>query len=93
MTRLSRLRSAIVAKTRPVFFESLYPYYNRGWAPLKGYIKENEKFIDTPIYELYNLEQDFNELNNIFKPSSLKKHKDYLDELIKNMMVPDSVQA
>ena len=80
-------------KTRPVFFESLYPYYNRGWAPIKGYIKENEKFIDTPIYELYNLEQDFNERNNILKLTNVKKHKDYLDKLIKDMVAPDSDRA
>lgn len=79
-------------KTKPIFFESLYPYYNRGWAPIKGYIKETVKFMDTPIYETYDLEKDFQELNNIFKLSTLKKHKDYLDNLIKEMMIPDSAK-
>lgn len=50
---------------RPIYFESLYPFYSRGWAPLKGFIFENKKFIDSPIPELYDLNHDFNELNNL----------------------------
>jgi len=52
---------------RPVYFESLYPYYSRQWAPLRGYIYEEEKYIETPIPEVYDLDKDFNELHNLAK--------------------------
>jgi arylsulfatase A-like enzyme len=52
---------------RPLYFESLYPHYSRGWAPQQGYIYGKEKFIESPIPELYNLEQDFQEKKNIKK--------------------------
>lgn len=37
---------------RPLYFESLYPHYSRGWAPLQGYIYNKEKFIESPIPEM-----------------------------------------
>lgn len=48
-----------------IYFESLTPYLNRGWAPLRGFIRENLKFIDLPIVELYNIEVDKDENNNL----------------------------
>jgi arylsulfatase A-like enzyme/Flp pilus assembly protein TadD len=50
---------------RAVYFESLYPYYSRGWAPLKGYIDFPEKFIESPIPELYDLRSDASERKNL----------------------------
>jgi len=50
---------------RPIYFESLYPYYSRGWAPLKGLIFGKAKFIESPVPELYDLERDFDELENL----------------------------
>ncbi|MBM3285391.1 MAG: sulfatase, partial [Candidatus Aminicenantes bacterium] len=44
---------------RRIYFESLYPYFSRGWAPLQGYIEGKEKFIETPNPEVYDLEADF----------------------------------
>jgi len=52
-------------REKPIYFESLYPYYSRGWAPLKGFIHEKKKFISSPLPELYDLEQDFDELGNL----------------------------
>jgi len=46
---------------RQIYFESLYPYYSRGWAPLKGFIFKKKKFIDCPLLEFYDLGNDFNE--------------------------------
>ncbi len=50
---------------RPIFFESLYPYYRRGWAPLRGFIDGPKKFIDSPIPEVYDLKTDFGETKNL----------------------------
>jgi arylsulfatase A-like enzyme/Flp pilus assembly protein TadD len=50
---------------RPIYFEALTAYYNRGWAPLRGYIQGREKYMDSPIPEVYDLEKDFGELDNI----------------------------
>ena len=50
---------------RAIYFESLYPYYRRGWAPLRGIIEGDEKFIDSPIPEVYDLKADFGEAKNL----------------------------
>lgn len=64
--------------SQPVYFESLYPYYSRGWAPIFGYIDFPLKFIDSPIPELYDLEKDFRELNNLAPGRDLKKERQRL---------------
>ena len=50
---------------RPIYFESLYAYYRRGWAPLRGFIKGTKKFIDLPLPEVYDLKADFGEARNL----------------------------
>ena len=80
-------------KARPVYFESLYPYYNRGWAPLVGFIRGDEKFIDSPIYELYDLKADFNEKINLFQPAQIRTYKDYLERIIKDFSAPENTKA
>lgn len=50
---------------RPVYFESLYPYYQRGWAPLRGVVDGGKKLIASPIPELYDLSRDFDERVNL----------------------------
>ncbi len=51
--------------SRPIYFESLSPYYTRGWAPLRGFIEGSRKFIDLPLPELYDLKADFGETRNL----------------------------
>jgi arylsulfatase A-like enzyme/Flp pilus assembly protein TadD len=51
--------------SRPIYFESLYAYYRRGWAPLRGFIEGPKKFIDSPIPEIYDLKTDFGEVHNL----------------------------
>lgn len=48
------------------YFEALSPNLNRGWAPLRGVLQGVYKFISVPIPELYNLEEDPEELHNLF---------------------------
>ncbi|MCK4835902.1 MAG: sulfatase-like hydrolase/transferase [Candidatus Aminicenantes bacterium] len=72
-------------KNQEIYFESLTPFLNRGWAPLRGYIKENMKFIDLPVKELYDIKKDPTENNNLAGTSELKKYKSELFKLRKRL--------
>jgi len=74
---------------RPIYFESMYPFYSRGWAPLKGYIYGREKFIDSPIPELYDLDEDFDELKNLAGTKKLERYRKQLALIIKNQSLPE----
>ena len=73
------------APARPIFFEALTAYYNRGWAPLRGIIDGHMKFMDSPIPELYDLERDFNEQHNLAGASDPDTQKKTFDELLKSL--------
>ncbi|MCG8459348.1 MAG: sulfatase-like hydrolase/transferase, partial [Holophagales bacterium] len=47
------------------YFEALSAHLNRGWAPLRGVMRGRTKYIDLPIPELYDLEADPHEQNNL----------------------------
>ncbi len=68
-------------KPRPVYFESLGPYYNRGWAPLRGLIDGGKKYIDSPLPEVYDLAGDFEEKNNLASNADLAKYRDTLKKI------------
>jgi arylsulfatase A-like enzyme/Flp pilus assembly protein TadD len=68
---------------RPIYFESLYPYYRRGWAPQRGFIEGERKFTDSPIPELYDLKHDFAETKNLAPSADLGREKSTLAQLIK----------
>ncbi len=78
---------------RLLYFESLQPYYNFGWAPLRGYINGKEKFIDSPISELYELSSDYKENNNLANDKNLGKYKEDLDKIIKHYSNPNKINA
>ncbi len=78
---------------RPVYFESLYPYYSRGWAPIEGYIFEQKKFIDSPIPELYDLELDFDELNNLAERKKIPELKSQLKKIKDNLIPTEKIDA
>lgn len=80
-------------KNSALYFESLYPYYSRGWAPLRGFIDKNEKFIDSPIAELYDLEKDFNETENLALNTDLGRQKKRLAEIISIQSTPDEMKG
>lgn len=48
------------------YFEALSASLNRGWAPLTGLIRDDWKFIDLPVAELYDLPHDAAETNNLY---------------------------
>ena len=53
------------AGDRPAYFESMTYNLVRGWAPLRGVLKERTKYIDLPIPEIYDLQADAGEANNL----------------------------
>jgi len=69
----------------PIYFESLYPYYekiyNREWAPLRGFIDNGEKYIESPIPEVYDLKEDFDEKNNLAQEKELDRYRKKLDDI------------
>jgi arylsulfatase A-like enzyme/Tfp pilus assembly protein PilF len=75
---------------RLIYFESLYPYYSRGWAPIRGFIDEGEKFIESPIPELYDLRKDFDESNNLAEKKNLDGYREKLAQLIETQSLPQN---
>jgi len=70
---------------RAIYFESLYPYYSRGWAPLRGFLSWPHKFIDSPLPELYDLGVDFGEKWNLAGRENLNKFRKRLNEVMKEL--------
>jgi len=66
---------------RSFYFESLYPYYSRGWAPLYGYHQGSEKFIDSPIPEAFDITRDFDEKSNLLPGKNIKVLRGKLAEV------------
>lgn len=52
-------------ETRAVYAESWSPYVSYHWAPLQGMRTTAQKYILAPIPELYDLQVDAKELNNL----------------------------
>lgn len=80
-------------KESPIYFESLYPYYSRGWAPLRGYIFKEKKYIESPIPELYDLKTDFNEQKNLAEDKKTEDFQKYLASLIKSQTPSITINA
>jgi arylsulfatase A-like enzyme/Tfp pilus assembly protein PilF len=65
------------------YFESLSATLNRGWAPLRGLIVGDEKYVDLPVPELYDLPADPKETRNLVgdRGDSVRKIRKRLLEL------------
>ena len=72
-------------KNREIYFESLTPFLNRGWAPLTGFIMDDIKFINQPIPEIYNMKLDLKEDKNLANKSNVKQFETQLDKLTRNL--------
>jgi len=72
------------ADERVFYIESVFPWEALGCAPVKGLIEENYKFIDLPKPELYDLEKDPGEKENVYFKKNIKARrlKQSLDRLI-----------
>jgi tetratricopeptide (TPR) repeat protein len=73
---------------RKIYFESLYPYYQRGWAPLRGLIDGGKKYLDSPIPELYDLERDFGERENLAGRTGGDGYRRSLEGLLSERTAP-----
>ncbi|HEV2856079.1 MAG TPA: sulfatase-like hydrolase/transferase [Thermoanaerobaculia bacterium] len=60
------LLAAAPAQETASYFEALSTNLNRGWAPLRGLLREGRKLIDLPLPELYDLPRDPREEKNLF---------------------------
>ena len=58
-------------KNPAIYFESLTPFLTAGWAPLRGFIRGDLKYIDLPIPEVYDLRRDLAEDENLAAKSDL----------------------
>ena len=78
---------------RPIYFESLHPYYSKGWAPIRGFVFNKEKYISSPIPELYDLSADFDEKNNLATKRKLDRFEKRLEKIMSDSMSPQSERA
>jgi arylsulfatase A-like enzyme/Flp pilus assembly protein TadD len=78
---------------RPIYFESMYPYYQMGCAPLEGFIEGPEKFTESPLPELYSLETDFDELKNLAGQKELAGYRQKLRQIVKSLSNPKALQS
>ena len=65
------------------YFESLSANFNRVWAPLRGLLRDHQKYVDLPIAELYDLATDPQEKNNLAgaRPDALRSLRKDLREI------------
>jgi arylsulfatase A-like enzyme/Flp pilus assembly protein TadD len=65
------------------YFEALAFNLNRGFAPLTGFYRGSLKYIDLPIPEVYDLDSDPKETENLApaRPALLKEMASRLDEI------------
>lgn len=78
---------------RTIYFESLSPYYNFGWAPIRGIIQKEHKFIDSPIPELYDLEKDFDETQNLIQQNDMTGYQKSLRQNVQLLGSDESPRA
>ncbi len=68
-----------------IYMESLSPYLTMGLAPLRGFIRGDQKFIDQPIKEVYDLKRDFAEIVNLADRADLPRLEKDLRKLEKKL--------
>ncbi|MEW6455678.1 MAG: sulfatase-like hydrolase/transferase [Acidobacteriota bacterium] len=76
------------------YSETFYPRYHFGWAELISIQKEKLKFIIAPKPEFYNLEEDLNEINNLYSEGNkiAKEMKAKLNSLIESYSAKEEIQ-
>ena len=73
-----------VTANRSLYMEALSGEISLGWSPMYAIRKEGWKFIEAPIPELYNLEKDPQEVNNLMS-TEIQQGKDLKEELVRMM--------
>lgn len=90
---LAPLMKGGTRKSPPIYFEALDAHLNRGWAPLRGIIRDGKKYVDSPIPEFYDLETDFDETSNLAPKADLSSPQKSLAEIMARDISPDSARA
>lgn len=75
---------------REIYIESIAATIDRNWAPLFGLRTKNWKFIEAPMPELYDVNEDPRELNNLYaqKPQIARQMEQKLKKLMdKNLLL------
>ena len=76
------------AENEPLsYFEALSASLNRGWAPLRGVLAGRDKYIDLPLPELYHLEADPAESDNLVAERAGRAQE--LARLLKDLPAPN----
>jgi arylsulfatase A-like enzyme len=77
-------RSFLDRSPRPVYSESVYARDCFGWSALRSVRAGAYKYIEAPKPELYNLEKDPRELNNVIRTNASEAAtlRDYLKKLV-----------
>jgi arylsulfatase A-like enzyme/Flp pilus assembly protein TadD len=65
-SRRGDIEGTSTTEATPIYFEALDASLTRGWAPLRGIIADPWKYIELPEPELYDLNADASEQNNLF---------------------------
>jgi len=78
---------------RPIYFESLEPYLNKGCAPLRGFIEGQVKYMDSPVPELYDLAADPDEKTSFADKRDLGPFKKKMADLVGSLASPLSGAA
>jgi len=84
-TSLAKAMRGGAAVTRPIYFESLTPFYSMGWAPVTGFIDGDVKFIDSPVPEIYDLGKDPDEAVNLADPATVEAKRKELEALARSL--------
>ncbi len=89
------VNESTVDSNREIYIETLSPKLARGWGEQRGLVRDGYKYIFGPKKELYNLELDPNEVDNVIdvEPEKAKKMKGYLEEYIQENMLSSSVSS
>lgn len=66
------------------YSESMMPWYKFGWSPLLAIRDERWKFVEAPTPELYDLEADPNELDNVAElhPELVAQYRERIQDLL-----------
>ncbi len=89
---LGRVMNGGKRKEQYIYFESLTPHLNRNMAPLRGFIHGNDKYIDQPIREFYNISEDMFELKNLIAKKKGGDLKYKLNKLIAKLTNKDKIK-
>ena len=63
---------AALPVNRPIYLETWYNFYAHGWSPLEGVVRGEFKYVSAPNVELYDIENDPHELENLAADDSVR---------------------